>query len=469
MQGKRFSCLSVFSAALAMLFMAGASATEYHVTPTGKAEGDGSVEKPWDITSALVKTDTVKGGDTIWVHGGDYNLGGKAITVKLQGAEKSPIIVRNWKNERATMRSTIHIGFLTPDPVKHVWFWGLESQNRGAGGERPYEIGNSQFAAGLQSDVKIINCIGHDCPGNGLGCWGSSESEVHGCLVYNNGGDAADRGHGHGFYVQSKTHKEFKNNITFRNFCWGIQVYGTGAACRDGVTLEGNVWFNNNEISHYQKGMWQSNIYLGGGGRSKGLRVIENYSYVPSWPEKGVVVIGNSDDTVFKGNYFVSPGPDKRVALDLDTLGRNEKVTMTDNTFIGLIVGFTPDQFGKGNVHIPERPKSGKKIVIRKNGFEEGRANIIVYNWDKSDTVDVDVKEAGLKEGEEYEVRDAQNWYSKAIVTGKYGEKPVTIPMTGLTVAAPIGLDASYKTPPHTAPEFGVFVIMKKGAAAAGN
>ncbi len=55
-------------------------------------------------------------------------------------------------------------------------------------------------------------------------------------------------------------------------------------------------------------------------------------------------------------------------------------------------------------------------------------------------------------------------WLSgiKPVVTGRYDGKPVVIPMTGLTVAAPIGLPAKYKTPPHTAPEFGAFVLMKR-------
>jgi hypothetical protein len=150
--------------------------------------------------------------------------------------------------------------------------------------------------------------------------------------------------------------------------------------------------------------------------------------------------------------------------MDVQSLGPNKNMVMNNNTFIGLIVGFTPDQFGKGNVHLPDRPTTGKKIVVRANKYEEGRANIAIFNWDKSDKVAVDVKNIGLKKGDAYEIRDAQDFYGKPVVTGTYDAKPISIPMTGLTVAAPIGRSADYKTPPHTAPEFGVFVIMKTAA-----
>ena len=83
------------------------------------------------------------------------------------------------------------------------------------------------------------------------------------------------------------------------------------------------------------------------------------------------------------------------------------------------------------------------------------------FNWQKSDKVEVDVKDIGMKQGDAFEIRDVENYFGKPVVTGKYDGKPVTIPMTGLTVAAPIGRSDEYKTPPHTAPEFGAFVILK--------
>jgi hypothetical protein len=313
--------------------------------------------------------------------------------------------------------------------------------------------------------------VSHDCPGNGFGCWGSAEEEIHGNVLYYNGTDDDPnkenaRGHGHGFYIQSKTHKEFRNNIAFRHFFLGFQIYGTGRAFFNNITMEGNTFFNNGEISLIQGGKKElPNMHVGGGNPIKNARLIDNCFYSPAWAVKCTCNLGKTENNLLKGNYFVCPGPDKRVALDVATLGPNTNLVMTDNTMVGMIVGFTPDQFGQGNVHIPDRPTKDNKVFIRKNGYEEGRANIIIFNWAKDEKVEADVSTIGLKAGDAYEVRDVQDWYGKPAQKGVWDGKPVSIPMTGLTVQAPIALPAKYKTPPHTAPEFGVFVILKAGTA----
>jgi hypothetical protein len=67
----------------------------------------------------------------------------------------------------------------------------------------------------------------------------------------------------------------------------------------------------------------------------------------------------------------------------------------------------------------------------------------------------VDVAGIGLKTGDRYVVRDAEDFFGKPIVEGVWDGKSISIPMTGLTAAAPLGLPA----PPHTAPAFGCFII----------
>jgi len=452
--------------ALSALLTLSAAAAEWHVTATGTKEGDGSEKAPWDIQTAMLQPASVKPGDTIWVHGGTYVPDG-AVRVHLQGEKDKPIIVRNWKNERVTVNAPLDIASSEQIPTKYCWIWGLEIQTAGTKNHgNPMNIGNSNFPAGSNPGIKIINCIAHDCGNNGLGCWGSSEEEVYGNIIYYNGIDGDlknpdERGHGHGFYIQSKTHKEFIDNIVFRQFFLGFQIYGTAAPYFENVTMQGNTFFNNGEVSLIQgKRKEFPEIYVGAGRTIVNPKLIENYVYTPAWAVKGSNNMGNTKDGLLQGNYLTSPGADKRVALDLEVLGKNEGLVMTDNTLIGLIVGFTIDQYGKGNVHIPDRPTTGTKIFVRKNKYEEGRANITIFNWGKSDTVDVDVKDIGLKEGDSYELRDVQNYFEKPVVTGKYDGKPITIPMTGLTVAPMIGRAPEYVTPPHTSPEFGAFVIM---------
>jgi hypothetical protein len=443
-------------------------AAEYHVTPTGSRIGNGSLEEPWDIQTAMMRRSGVGPGDTVWVHGGEYVPALPRVGVHLQGEKERPIIVRNWQGERAIVHAPLDIASTEALPTRYVWIWGLEIQTAGTKNPgNPVSIGNVNLPAAFNPGIKIINCVAHDCTDNGFGCWSSAEEEVHGCLIYNNGQDddtnaPNPQGRGHGLFIQSSTHKEFCDNIIFRQFHHSVQIWGDRGSSFANITLEGNTFFNNSAMSIIQYRVKEfGGIHIVGPDPVVGLRLVDNCAYSPDWVEKATNNISCTRNALVQGNYFVSPGRVARVALDLGRYGENRGLVMMGNTFIGMIANFTPDQYGTGNVHIPDRPTEGKKIFVRKNRYEEGRANTTIFNWDKSDTVDVSVNEIGLKEGDAYEVRDAQNFFAKPVVSGTYDGKPVTIPMTGLTVAAPIGRSAEYKTPPHTAPEFGVFVIMK--------
>jgi hypothetical protein len=105
---------------------------------------------------------------------------------------------------------------------------------------------------------------------------------------------------------------------------------------------------------------------------------------------------------------------------------------------------------------------TGVATFVRPNAYEAGRANIVVFNWDMKSSVAVDLSASGIKVGDTYQIRDAQNWYAGPVVTGVYSGAPVAVPMTGLTVAQPVG---SVPNPPtHTAPLFGTFVLLSGSA-----
>jgi hypothetical protein len=447
-----------------------AGGSQWFVACDGKAENAGTQQAPWDIVSALgAKHKEVQPGDTLWLMGGTYTFKG-LILVDLEGTPEKPIIVRNWKNQRVTVRAPLDIAAHGHRSTRYVWIWGLEVQTAGTGNNaNPMNIGSSDNEGGLNPGIKIINCLVHDCTVGAFADWGSAEEEAYGNLVYYCGGDGdlnnpEARGHGHGFYIQSKTHKEFLDNIAFRNFYLGYQIYGTKKASFENVTMQGNTFFNNGEVSWHQNRKKEfPGTHVGGGSPANNIKILDNCVYSPAWAAKTSNNVGNTVSAIIRGNYFVSPGPDKRVALDVTTVHPNEKLTVEKNTFVGMIVGFeTPDQYGAGNVLIPERPTRGKKIFIRPNKYEPGRANITVFNWDKSPKVDVDLKGTGLKKGDAFEIRDVQDFYGKPAATGKYNGKPVEIPMTGQSTAALIGRDPEhYPAPPHTDAEFGVFVLLK--------
>lgn len=55
--------------------MGSIQAAEFHVTPNGSPKGNGLVAEPWDLSTALVATEIVKPGDTVWIHSGTYRGG----------------------------------------------------------------------------------------------------------------------------------------------------------------------------------------------------------------------------------------------------------------------------------------------------------------------------------------------------------------------------------------------------------
>jgi hypothetical protein len=102
-----------------------------------------------------------------------------------------------------------------------------------------------------------------------------------------------------------------------------------------------------------------------------------------------------------------------------------------------------------------EKP-TGTKVFVRPNRYEAGRAQVVVYNWDGQASVPVDVS-AILQPGERYELYDAQNYFAGPILSGVFANTALQVPMSDLTAVAPRG--TGMPTPPHTAPEFAVFIV----------
>jgi hypothetical protein len=105
---------------------------------------------------------------------------------------------------------------------------------------------------------------------------------------------------------------------------------------------------------------------------------------------------------------------------------------------------------------------TGVWATVRPNTYEPGRANIVIFNWDNRSSVSVDLSGSGIKPGDQYQIRDAQNWYNGAVASGTYSGSPVTIPMSGLSLALPVG--SVPFTPSHTGPQFGTFVLLSGSA-----
>ena len=448
--------------ALAVAFLAAPllPAADFYVTPAGTLSGDGSMASPWSLTKAFSHPSSVHPGDTIWLRGGTYT--GHWASV-LRGEPNKPIIVRQYPGERVTIdgkgngnTETINLR------GQYTWFWGFEVTNSDPVRTLPSALstgrGNAINLASRGS--RLINLIIHDGGEGVLTVTNAPDAEVNGCLIYYNGFDGADRGHGHGIYVQNETgSKRIVDNIMFQQFGWGIHGY-TESSQLDNMHFEGNTSFNNGLLSKVSSA--QTNFLIGANGSAaanpqesgkvaKQTFLVSNYSYFSG--EAGVAAnLGYSKgiaSPTLIDNYLAGG---RALAL----VNAFRPITMTGNTLYGTLSGFESSEF-PNNVYFSSRP-TGLKVFIRPNQYEPGRAHITIYNWDQAPAVAVSLKGI-LKAGTPYELRNAQNFFGPPVLSGTYdGSTSLQIPMDNLAPAAPVGLAA----PTPTGREFQVFVVVPK-------
>jgi hypothetical protein len=495
------------------------SGNSWYVAPGGGPSGNGSISSPWDIQTALSQPSSVKPGDTIWVRGGKYGGGtaSSVITSRLVGTASAPIVVRAYPKERAIIDAWLQVGCCdgAPNPAagSYTWFWGLEfagyNTNRTSGTSGPPEWAaqfNHNGADTWGAGTKFINNIIHDT-GGGISVWNAANTELVGNIVYNVGGYATDRGHGHDFYLQNVAPSIVKvtDNIGFNNFDMGLQAYGSSDAPVQNMQFRGNIIFN----SGFPYGQIVDNLTLGGGSDGpSGMLLDNNFFYsTPSlsqgYNELGYLWTPRSHDAVVTNNYFIGGYQ----AIDLE---RWDSLTFTNNYVYSqatesMLITRTDQStasynygsnhyFGSGQFLIDagcntwpcpssrnvdfstwvsstglDRNSSftsgapiGVWTTVRGNSYEPGRANIVIFNWDLKSAVQVDLGPSGIKPGDAYQIRDAQNWFNGPVVSGTYNGSPVSIPMTGLSIAPFVGSVPA--TPSHTAPQFGTFVLLSGSA-----
>lgn len=453
-------CLSLVLAARSL---AGA---DFYVSPNGSSAGNGSLASPWNLATALSHPSSVKPGDTIWLRGGTYV--GRFLST-LTGAVGKPIVLRQYPGERATIDGNDGGNTATIDiRGAYTWYWGFEVTNSSPMRTSATPDPPSSRGSGIDffsRGSKLVNLVVHDTAQGVLTVANAPDAEVNGCLLYYNGYDGSDRGHGHGIYVQNETGtKRIVDNILFSQFGYGIHAYTEGSKL-DELYFEGNTSFHNGVLS--QVTGLTTNFLIGASGAAaaspeasgkvaKKTSLVSNYSYFPSGGTAANLGYskGIASPTLLD-NYLVGGA-----ALALVNAFR--PITMTGNTLYGTLTGLEGSEF-PNNTYFSSRP-TGVRVFVRRNQFEPGRANITVYNWDRAASVGVSLKGI-LGKDAAYEIRNAQNFFGPAVLSGTYdGSSTLQIPMNGLAPAAPVGLAA----PPATGPEFQVFVVLPEPPASNG-
>ena len=435
-------------------------------SPTGGPSGDGSERRPWDLATGLAGGHgRIQPGDTLWVRGGTYK---GAFRATVAGREGAPVIVRAFRGERAVIdggssrRSTLYV------TGEYTTYWGLELTN-----SDPARV-TTQLGSDFRPNVvvpaaahtKFINLIVHD---GGVAFYTEPkfpDVEIAGCIIYNNGWEGPDRGHGHALYLKNFTGPlVVRDNVMFNQYGYGIHAYtnsGTGKLIN--ITIEENVAFNNGSLGKARD--LSPNLLLGGADYAAGDVVRDNILYYsPALHGAGAnAMIGwktvRNGDVIMENNYLVGGSPMLEFGYWAAARVSNNTLIRTGSSLRSAIVrrdGSAPGQIWRdnGERHAP----AATEIVVRPNLHEKGRAHVVVLNWGGDTTAVVDVR-GFLAPGDRYEVRNVQDLFGAPVASGTAASGSIAIPLGGVAPPVPVGLKSS--PAPRTGPAFDVFLITKR-------
>ncbi|KPL83173.1 hypothetical protein SE15_07910 [Thermanaerothrix daxensis] len=450
----------------------------FFAAPNGSRNGDGSMERPFDLAYAIedkAKTGFFQPGDVIWVRGGTYGGGGLTyFNSHLQGTPDRPIVVRAYPGERPIINGNVKIY------KSNVIFWGLEVVNTDPrrtsaySGSFPNDIYREDAFSIYASNVALINNIMHDAAEGVYADDRAIDPVIYGNLIYNNGWKGPDRGHGHGIYAQNQQgSKWIEENIIFNNFSgYSLHVYRENDYPLLNFNLDGNVTFNGTFLI---------------GGRQPARNVILTHQHTYN----ETVALGfaetQNQNVRLQASYLFNRGDYalevkwwQGVTVDHNTLGGQNAPLLNFVSTSGATWDENQYYFastrapflinGQARTWNQWRSSTGfdahssmvngwptySQVIIRSNRYEAKRGHIIVYNWALQSQVMVDLSGLGYKVGDRYEIHNAQNY--DETLTGTYQGEPVALPMNGWSVAKPIGWPEPLR--PVTLPEFGVFIVL---------
>lgn len=251
------------------------SQNSFHVFPKdskinpGSSVGDGSLENPWDLQTALnQKPERVNGGDTIWLHNGVYT--GRFVSRLKSTLKGKQIVVSSYNNQWAILNGNVNS---SQKEVLSVYSQGVTFQNFEITwlGNFPRHVNDLKFqrSDGINhysgQNCIYLNLRIHNNPGSGFGSWKhTSNARIENCIIYNNGFFSEKRGRGVGIYVQNASDEMriIKNNIIFNNYYKGVEIWSASRKAKfnyvKNVLFEDNVLFNSGLVS----GRFRDNLII---------------------------------------------------------------------------------------------------------------------------------------------------------------------------------------------------------------
>ena len=394
-----------------------------YVSPDGT--GDGSTEETsTELQNALSPTGVIP-GDSIILAGGTYY--GDYVMQK-DGTQILPITISAKAGESPKIDGSL---LINGDNViwrgTEIMYSGWTKRETLIAGSSPSDIQFKTITINGAGSY-LEDCIIHDLA-QGPGWWADAiNSKIRRCIIYNNGWEGPDRGHGHSVYTQNNTGiKTIEDCILFQSFSTGLKIYTEGQYAQ-GYLCRRNIMFNAAILSSrddYQMNEWVQDHY------GTGYTFEDEHTY-------------HSDptfDPVRIGLYDGAGGVTLRDCYYPEGLVLHEDTEILENS---------------GGTYT--KPESGKHIFV--NPVSETKAHVAVYNWDLGDSVVVDLSTVtGLSIGDTVSVKNVQDLFVDIVELVLDADKKITVDMRAVnhTVAAPVLWDA----PVTTFPEFGCFIIEK--------
>lgn len=463
------------------------------MSPTGT--GDGSTEiNATELQNALSSPNVIA-GDTIMLLDGTYT--GSYIST-VTGTAEAKIYVKPKNYMAAIIDGYLQIGDFSGTVGANTRIRNIHFTKTGifrGTWETPQgTIGYPPNIYPAAYNVEIINCIYHDAGGGVQAYESASGLVLYGCVGFNNGWADDTNGGAQNLYIHSQD-KTIKHNVFAGAFKRNIAVF-TRNSTIENITLEENVVIErfttlfggdategkissgsiiNNHIVHggLQCGysanpnelitVQGNNIYANG---QKGL----TFSYFKNIIASGnKVVAGGDNDGGYLGQLIGLNNPSTFPVVDWQINGNEyHYIGSVPAKFVNS-EGYAAYSFAQwqalghdADSSYDELLPTVNELFVYPNEYpdvDDMRMGIVViWNWAGDETVEVDLTDLGIEVGTTYRWRQAQDPLVD-VDTWECAGNSYTFPMTGHTVAKPIGFDEELI--PTQFPTFGCFIIEK--------
>lgn len=465
-------------------------ASTIYVSPDGT--GDGSTEENATELQNALTSENVIAGDTIVMLDGTYT-GNYSSTVT--GTAEAKIYIKPKNYMQAVIDGSLQIGDFSGTRGAYTRVRNIRCYNsnayRGAWDAPQGSVSIPPNFTAAAPYVEFINYMADD-GGIGLASHQQCDNMVsYGGILFNNGWADDVLGGAQNTYWQADG-KTMKHNIYAGAFKKSFAGFGTGASITN-ATVEENIIFERNSALIGATYAIADNIKFNENhviGEGNTTQMGYNYKYNGSLEYKRNRTYGGayfafqywnsieaSDNVFVQGEDVESHG--FRWVDDRDPSAYSWAFSNNKYHYLGTTpsVAFKVEygDFGwgswaewnaagydtEGSTYDEAKP-STNEIFVYANEYPDAddmrMGIVVIWNWEEEETVEVDLTDLGLQVGTTYRWRQAQDPLVD-IDTWECDGDTHSFPMTGHTVAKPIGFDEELI--PTQFPTFGCFIIEK--------